>query len=290
MYFQNIINSLNEFWIKQGCIMVQPYDIEKGAGTFNPATFFGVLTEKPWSVCYVEPSRRPGDGRFAANPNRLGKYYQYQVIMKPPPKEIQKIYIKSLESIGIKIAEHDIKFVEDDWESPTLGASGIGWEVWLDGMEITQFTYFQQMASFNLFPVSVEITYGLERLCMFSQKKNNVFDIKWNEKITYGDVHKEMEKQFSIYSFELTDIQRLRDEFDYYESRARFLVEKNLYYPAYDMVMKSSHNFNMLMARGALSVTERTTLIKKIRDIARLCAKAYIEDNSNRQEHLERKK
>ncbi len=279
MHFQDLINKLNEYWIKQGCVMVQPYDIEKGAGTFNPATFFGVLTSKPWAACYVEPSRRPGDARFGANPNRLGKYYQYQVIIKPPHKDIQKIYLNSLTAIGINLTEHDIKWVEDDWESPTLGANGIGWEVWLDGMEITQFTYFQQMASYQLFPITVEITYGLERLCMFSQKKNNVFDIKWNEKITYGDVHSEMEKQFSAYSFEFSDIQRIRNEFDYYESQVAFLIDKSLYYPAYDMVMKASHSFNLLMARGTLSVAERANLIKRIRDMARLCAKLYIEKN-----------
>ncbi len=277
MYFQDLINKLNEYWIKQGCIMVQPYDIEKGAGTFNPATFFGVLTSKPVACCYVEPSRRPADARFAANPNRLGKYYQYQVIIKPPHKDIQKIYLNSLEAIGIRLYDHDIKWVEDDWESPTLGASGVGWEVWLDGMEITQFTYFQQMASYELFPITVEITYGLERICMFSQKKNNVFDIKWNEKITYGDVHREMEKQFSVYSFELSDVEKLRNEFDYYESQVNFLIEKNLYYPAYDMVMKASHAFNLLMARGVVSVNERAILIKRIRNMARLCAKTYIE-------------
>jgi len=279
MNFQDIINKLDDYWIKQGCLMVQPYDIEKGAGTFNPATFFGVLTEKKWAVCHVEPSRRPGDARFGLNPNRLGKYYQYQVIIKPPHKDIQKIYLNSLQSIGINISEHDVKWVEDDWESPTLGANGVGWEVWLDGMEITQFTYFQQMASFQLFPISVEITYGLERLAMFSQKKNSVFDIKWNDKINYGDVHREMEKQFSSYNFEFSDIDKLKADFDYYESQVNFLIEKNLYYPAYDMVMKASHNFNLLMARGVMSVSERANIIKRIRNMARLCAKTYIEAN-----------
>lgn len=279
MNFQDIINRLNDFWIKQGCVMMQPYDIEKGAGTFNPATFFGVLTSKPWSCCYVEPSRRPGDGRFAQNPNRLGKYYQYQVIIKPPKENIQQIYLQSLESIGIKISEHDIKWVEDDWESPTLGASGIGWEVWLDGMEITQFTYFQQMASIDLFPISVEITYGLERICMFRQDKDNVFDIKWSNNVTYGDIHLEMERQFSLYNFELSDIKRLQEDFSYYEEQVSFLIDKGLYYPAYDMVMKASHSFNLLMARGILSVQERANLIRRIRNMARLCAKAYIDSN-----------
>jgi glycyl-tRNA synthetase alpha chain len=276
MNFQDIINKLNEYWIKEGCIMVQPYDIEKGAGTFNPATFFGVLGTNKWACCYVEPSRRPSDARFASNPNRLGKYYQYQVIIKPPPKEIQKIYLKSLEVIGIKIFEHDIKWVEDDWESPTLGASGVGWEVWLDGMEITQFTYFQQMASYELFPITVEITYGLERLAMFSQKKENVFDIKWNDKIKYGDIHLDMEKQFSIYNFEISDVDRLKNDFEYLEKEVKRLIERNLYYPAYDMVMKASH----LMARGVLSPTERANYVKRVRDMARLCAKAYLQDKA----------
>jgi glycyl-tRNA synthetase alpha chain len=280
MNFQDIINKLNEYWIKEGCIMVQPYDIEKGAGTFNPATFFGVLGTNKWACCYVEPSRRPSDARFASNPNRLGKYYQYQVIIKPPPKDIQKIYLKSLEVIGIKIFEHDIKWVEDDWESPTLGASGVGWEVWLDGMEITQFTYFQQMASYELFPITVEITYGLERLAMFSQKKENVFDIKWNDKIKYGDIHLDMEKQFSIYNFEISDVDRLKNDFEYLEKEVKRLIERNLYYPAYDMVMKASHNFNLLMARGVLSPTERANYVKRVRDMARLCAKAYLQDKA----------
>jgi len=278
MNFQDIINKLNEYWIKEGCIMVQPYDIEKGAGTFNPATFFGVLGTNKWACCYVEPSRRPSDARFASNPNRLGKYYQYQVIVKPPPKDIQKIYLKSLEVIGIKIFEHDIKWVEDDWESPTLGASGVGWEVWLDGMEITQFTYFQQMASYELFPITVEITYGLERLAMFSQKKENVFDIKWNDKITYGDIHLEMERQFSLYNFELSDVEKLKEDFNYLEKEVNRLIKENLYYPSYDMVMKASHNFNLLMARGVLSPTERANYVKRVRDMAKLCAKAYLED------------
>lgn len=280
MFFQDIILKLDQFWIKNGCMLVQPYDVEKGAGTFNPETFFGVLTQKEKKVCYVEPSRRPADARYGENPNRLGKYYQYQVIMKPPPKNIQQIYLNSLNAIGIKASEHDIKWVEDDWESPTLGASGVGWEIWLDGMEITQFTYFQQMASYQLFPVTVEITYGLERLAMFNQKKDNVFDIKWNTKNTYGDVHKEMEKQFSIYSFEYADVKKLREDLDYCESQVKFLVEKNLYYPAYDMVLKASHSFNLLMARGVISVNERARIIKKIRDMARMCAKCYIEANS----------
>lgn len=279
MNFQDIIMKLDSYWAKQGCVIVQPYDIEKGAGTFNPATFFGVLTKKPTMVAYVEPSRRPADGRYGENPNRLGKYYQYQVIIKPPMKNIQLVYLNSIKAIGIDFTEHDIRWIEDDWESPTLGASGIGWEVWLDGMEITQFTYFQQMASYELFPISVEITYGLERLAMFSQRKKNVFEIKWNDKITYGEFVKEQERQFSIYNFELADINNLKESFNFYSQQVDSLCEKGLYYPAYDMVMKASHSFNLLDARGAISVSERANLIKKIRNMAKKCAKLYIEAN-----------
>ncbi|PIS46623.1 MAG: glycine--tRNA ligase subunit alpha [Elusimicrobia bacterium CG08_land_8_20_14_0_20_51_18] len=279
MNFQDIILKLDHYWAKQGCAIVQPYDLEKGAGTFNPATFFGSLTEKPTSVCYVEPCRRPGDGRYGENPNRLGKYYQYQVIIKPPPADIQKVYLNSFRAIGIDYSEHDIRWIEDDWESPTLGAGGIGWEVWLDGMEVTQFTYFQQMASFVLFPISVEITYGLERLAMFSQKKKSVYEIKWNDKLLYGEMTKQQEKQFSHFSFEHADTGRLKEGFNFYESQVRLLNEKGLYLPAYDMVMKCSHNFNLLDARGAISVSERANLIKRIRDMARLCAKGYVERN-----------
>lgn len=279
MNLQDIILKFDQYWARQGCVIVQPYDIEKGAGTFNPATFFWVLTKKPVKTAYVEPSRRPADGRYAQNPNRLGKYYQYQVIIKPPFHDIQKKYLNSLKGIGINYEEHDVRWIEDDWESPTLGASGIGWEVWLDGMEITQFTYFQQMASFELNPISVEITYGLERLAMFSQKKKNVFDIMWNDKVTYGEVHKKQEEQFSQYNFEEADVSVLRKNFEEWEKQVVCLVEKNLYFPAYDMVMKCSHTFNLLDARGAVSVSDRVELIKRVRDIARLCASAYIKDN-----------
>ncbi|HBA60416.1 MAG TPA: glycine--tRNA ligase subunit alpha [Elusimicrobia bacterium] len=276
MNFQEIILKFGQFWAKQGCALIQPYDLEKGAGTFNPATFFGSLTVKPASVAYVEPCRRPGDGRFGANPNRLGKYYQYQVIIKPPAANIQQVYLDSLKAIGIDHAEHDIRWIEDDWESPTLGASGVGWEVWLDGMEVTQFTYFQQMASFELNPVTVEITYGLERLAMFAQKKKRIFDIKWNDRVTYGEVHKGQEEQFSHYNFEEADVENLRFNFDRWEKEVFRLAGKGYYLPAFDLVMKCSQNFNLLDARGAISVSERAVLIKRIRDIARACAAAYV--------------
>jgi len=279
MNFQDIILKFDQYWAKQGCAVIQPYDLEKGAGTFNPSTFFGSLTSKPVSVAYVEPCRRPGDGRYGDNPNRLGKYYQYQVVIKPPSKDIQQIYLNSLKAIGIKQEEHDIRWIEDDWESPTLGASGVGWEVWLDGMEVTQFTYFQQMASFELAPVSVEITYGLERLAMFVQKKKNIFDLMWNDRVTYGEMHKAQEKQFSHYNFEYADVANLRRNFDEYEREIPALLKDGHYLPAYDLVMKCSHSFNLMDARGAISVSERVGVIKRIRDIARACAAAYVKAN-----------
>jgi len=275
--FQEIILQFDRYWAKQGCAVIQPYDLEKGAGTFNPATFFGSLGSKPASVAYVEPCRRPGDGRFAENPNRLGKYYQYQVIIKPPAENIQQLYLDSLKAIGIDQAEHDIRWIEDDWESPTLGASGAGWEVWLDGMEVTQFTYFQRMASFELNPVSVEITYGLERLAMFAQKKKNIFEIKWNDRLTYGELHKSGEEQFSHYNFEEADVENLRSNFDRWEKEAARLAA-GYYLPAFDLVLKCSHNFNLLDARGAISVSERAVLIKRIREIARACALSYLNE------------
>ncbi len=277
MNFQDIILKLNHYWAKQGCTLIQPYDLEKGAGTFNPATFFGSLTSKPASVAYVEPCRRPADARFGENPNRLGKYYQYQVIIKPPAENIQQVYLESLKVFGIDHAEHDIRWIEDDWESPTLGASGVGWEVWLDGMEITQFTYFQQMASYELNPISVEITYGLERLAMFAQKKKRIFDIMWTDRLTYGEVHKGQEEQFSHYNFEEADVENLRANFERWEKEVTRLTAKGYYLPAFDLVMKCSQNFNLMDARGAISVTERAVLIKRIRDIAKACAVAYVE-------------
>jgi len=277
--FQDIILRFDQYWAKQGCAIIQPYDLEKGAGTFNPATFFGSLTSKPTSVAYVEPSRRPGDGRFGENPNRLGKYYQYQVVIKPPSKDIQQVYLGSLKAVGIKPEEHDIRWIEDDWESPTLGASGVGWEVWLDGMEVTQFTYFQQMASFELNPISVEITYGLERLAMFVQKKKSVYDLMWNDRVTYGEMTKAQEKQFSHYNFEYADVAALRRNFEDYEREIAVLVKAGHYLPAYDLVMKCSHAFNLMDARGAISVSERVGIIKRIRDIARACAVAHVKAN-----------
>ena len=279
MNFQDIILKFDQYWAKQGCAIIQPYDLEKGAGTFNPATFFGSLTAKPNRVAYVEPCRRPGDGRFGENPNRLGKYYQYQVIIKPPSKDIQQIYLKSLKAVGINADEHDIRWIEDDWESPTLGASGVGWEVWLDGMEVTQFTYFQQMASFELNPISVEITYGLERLAMFVQKKKSVYDLMWNDRLTYGEMYRTQEKQFSHYNFEYADVANLRRNFDDYEREIFVLIKNGHYLPAYDLVMKCSHSFNLMDARGAISVSERVGMIKRIRDIAKACAAAHVKAN-----------
>jgi len=274
--FQELIFSLEKYWADRGCLIQQPYDLEVGAGTFNPATLMRVLGPEPWSVAYVEPSRRPTDGRYGENPNRLGHYYQYQVIIKPSPIEIQDLYLGSLVALGIDPLEHDIRFVEDDWESPTLGASGLGWEVWLDGMEITQFTYFQQAGSIRLDPISVEITYGLERICMYLQEKENVYDLVWNDKLTYGDVHKKSEWELSVYNFELADVDMLLKMFDMYEKEALRVAEKGLVLPAYDYCLKCSHTFNILDARGAISVTERTHYIERIRNLARLASKNYL--------------
>jgi len=279
MLFQEIIMTLEKFWTREGCLLWQPYDLEKGAGTFNPATFLMTLGKSPWACAYVEPCRRPADGRYGENPNRLGHYYQYQVLIKPSPADIQKLYLKSLETIGIKIAHHDIRFVEDDWESPTLGAWGLGWEVWLDGMEITQFTYFQQVGGVALNPISVEITYGLERLTMFSQKKSNVFEIKWDDKHTYGDIHKELEKQFSKYHFELTDESLLRQRFSEEEKECSRLLQEGCVLAAYDSVLKASHAFNLLDARGVLSVDERTRTVGRVRALAGAVARSYLGEN-----------
>jgi len=278
--FQEIIMVLEKFWAKQGCLIWQPYDLEKGAGTFNPATFFGCLGPKPWRVAYVEPCRRPTDGRYAENPNRLQHYYQYQVILKPSPQNVQQLYLASLEAIGIKVKQHDIRFIEDDWESPTLGAWGLGWEVWLDGMEITQFTYFQQVAGIDLNPISCEITYGLERLAMISQQKNSVFDIVWNKDITYGDIHIKDEQQWCKYNFEEVDAEIVKKHFyDCYNECLR-LIDKNLYIPAYDFVLKCSHLFNLLDAKGVISYEERAIYVLKIRDLASKVAKKYLEVNN----------
>ncbi len=282
MNLQDIIMSLQKFWMREGCLLWQPYDVEKGAGTFNPATFLMSLGPKPWAACYVEPCRRPTDGRYGENPNRLTHYYQYQVLIKPSPDDIQKLYLKSLEAIGIKIAQHDVRFVEDDWESPTLGAWGLGWEVWLDGMEVTQFTYFQQVGGIDLNPISVEITYGLERLAMFSQKKSSIFDILWDNNRTYGEIHKQLEREFSKYHFELADEKILRQRFGEEEREVTRLIREDCVLPAYDSVMKASHLFNLLDARGLLSVNERTQFISRVRGAASQVAKKFMEQASER--------
>ena len=276
MNFQEVILALERFWADRGCVIQQPYDLEVGAGTFNPATLLRVLGPEPWKVAYVEPSRRPTDGRYGENPNRLQHYYQYQVILKPSPLDVQDIYLESLKSLGIDPLDHDIRFVEDDWESPTLGASGLGWEVWLDGMEITQFTYFQQAGGVTLDPISVELTYGLERIAMYLQEKDNVFDLIWVDNVTYGDVHHRGEVEFSIYNFEEANVDMLFKLFDMYEEEAKQLLKKELVWPAYDYCLKCSHVFNLLDARGAISVAERTNYIARVRNLARMVAHGYV--------------
>lgn len=278
MNFQELILNLQNFWVKKGCIIVQPYDTEKGAGTFHPATFLRCLGPEPWSVAYVEPSRRPADGRYGDNPNRLQHYYQFQVLIKPSPANIQQLYLDSLKFLGINPLEHDIRFVEDDWESPTLGAWGLGWEVWLDGMEITQFTYFQQAGSINLNPVSAEITYGTERIAMYLQEVDNVFNLKWNDEITYGEIFHQNELQSSKYNFELSDPEMLVDIFEKFESECKRLIEEELPIPAYEYCLKSSHTFNLLDARGAIGVSERANYIARVRGIANMCAESYLKN------------
>jgi glycyl-tRNA synthetase alpha chain len=274
--FQDLILSLQNYWAQKGCVIQQPYDIEKGAGTFNPATFLRSLGPEPWNVAYVEPSRRPTDGRYGENPNRLQHYYQFQVILKPSPLDIQDLYLDSLKSFGVDPAAHDIRFVEDDWESPTLGAWGLGWEVWLDGMEITQFTYFQQVGGIDLKPISGEITYGCERIAMYLQGVDNVYDLEWVDGIKYGDIHHQTEVEFSAYNFEEADTDMLFKLFDMYEQECIKLAEKELVFPAYDFVMKASHAFNLLDARGAISVTERAHYIGRVRNLSRCCAQGYV--------------
>ncbi len=275
--FQDIIMSLQKFWGKYGCVILQPYDMEVGAGTFHPATTLRSLGPKPWKAAYVQPSRRPTDGRYGENPNRLQHYYQYQVIIKPSPKNIKQLYLKSLSTIGIDVKNHDIRFVEDDWESPTLGAAGLGWEVWCDGMEITQFTYFQQMAGIECKPVPVEITYGLERLCMFVQGKNNVFDLDWNsEGVKYKEVFFQAEKEFSAYNFEFANTNNLLKNFENTENECKSLLEKKLSLPAYDQCLKASHIFNLLDARGVIGVAERTGYITRIRELAKGCGALWL--------------
>lgn len=276
MNFQQLILNLQRYWGEQGCIILQPYDLEKGAGTMNPATFLRALGPEPWQVAYVEPSRRPTDGRYGENPNRLQHYFQFQVILKPSPDNVQELYLKSLEALGIRPEEHDIRFVEDNWESPTLGAWGLGWEVWLDGMEVTQFTYFQQCGGIDCKPVCAEITYGIERLAMFIQEVDSVYDINWVGDVSYGDVYHQNEVDYSTYNFKVSDADMLFKLFDMYEQEAKRVVEAGLVQPAYDYALKCSHTFNLLDARGAISVTERQSFIGRVRAMARLCAEAYV--------------
>ncbi len=282
MNFQDIILKLQKYWSDYGCLIVQPYDVEVGAGTFNPHTFFRSLGPEPYNVAYVQPSRRPTDGRYGENPNRLQHYYQYQVILKPTPDDVQDVYLKSLEVLGIKVSEHDIRFVEDDWQSPTLGAWGLGWEVWLDGMEITQFTYFQQIGGLDLDIVSAEITYGLERIALYIQDKENVYDLKWLGDISYAEMHQTAEYEWSKYNFEEADTKMLAGLFDSYEKEANSLLDKSLLLPAYDYALKCSHTFNLLDARGAISVSERTRYIGRVRDLSRKCAVIYLDQRKEK--------
>ena len=277
--FQDLFFNLQKFWGKYGCVILQPYDLEVGAGTFHPATTLRSLGPKPWKAAYVQPSRRPTDGRYGKNPNRLQHYYQYQVIIKPSPQNIKQVYLKSLAAIGIQSKDHDIRFVEDDWESPTLGAAGLGWEVWCDGMEITQFTYFQKMTGIDCKPISVELTYGLERICMFVQGKKNVFDIDWNnDGVKYGDVYLQSEKEFSAYNFDHANTDSLLKSFEIAEKESQSLLEKKLPLPAYDQCLKASHIFNLLDSRGVIAVAERTGYINRIRDLAKGAGSAWLEN------------
>ena len=278
MYFQDIITKLNSFWSSRGCLLLQPYDLEKGAGTMSPHSFLRAIGPEPWIVAYPEPCRRPTDGRYGDNPNRAQHYFQYQVLIKPSPDGIQETYLNSLEALGIKTEEHDIRFVEDNWESPTLGAWGVGWEVWLDGMEVTQFTYFQQCGGLDCRPVSIEITYGLERIAMYLQNIDSIWDLSWNSKTKYGDIWLPSEKDQCKYNFEVSDPHRLKKLFSIYEEEANNLIENNLPSPALDFVLKCSHTFNLLEARGAISVTERTNSIARIRTLARKVAESWLKE------------
>ncbi|GAA7878399.1 glycine--tRNA ligase subunit alpha [Helicobacter pylori] len=288
--FSSLLLKLQEYWKNQGCLVIQPYDIPAGAGTFHPATLLRSLDKKPWNVAYVAPSRRPTDGRYGENPNRLGSYYQFQVVIKPSPSNIQELYLKSLEVLGINLNEHDIRFVEDNWESPTLGAWGLGWEVWLDGMEVTQFTYFQQVGGIPCNPIPVEITYGLERLAMYVQKVENILEIEWAKKnhdsVNYAQVHLESEYEFSKYHFEIASVKRLLEMFKNAQAEALHCLENKLPLPAYDFVMLCSHFFNVLDARKAISVAERQNYILQIRDLAKGCAILYKEQEKEREERL----
>ena len=281
MFFQDIIQNLNLFWSTEGCSILQPYDTEKGAGTMSPHTFLRAIGPKKWSVAYTEPCRRPTDGRFGENPNRAQHYYQYQVIIKPSPEQIQEIYLRSLEKLGISTKNHDIRFVEDNWESPTLGAWGVGWEVWLDGMEVTQFTYFQQCGGIDCHPIPIEITYGLERIAMFLQDKENIWDLKWDKNTSYRDIWLDFEKDQCSFNFSESNPENLRKLFSIYKEEAENLVSKNLTFPALDFVLKCSHCFNLLDARGVISVTDRAQYIEKIRNLAKEVAKSWVIKNNN---------
>ena len=281
MYFQDIISSLNIFWADKGCLLLQPYDTEKGAGTMSPHSFLRAIGPEPWSVAYPEPCRRPSDGRFGDNPNRAQHYFQYQVLIKPSPDSIQEIYLSTLEKIGITPSHHDIRFVEDNWESPTLGAWGVGWEVWLDGMEVTQFTYFQQCGGLDCRPVSIEITYGLERLAMFLQNIESIWDLNWNKNRKYGDIWMPFEKGQCQFNFEASDPERQKQLFEIYEQEAKSLIDKKLPAPCLDYVLKCSHTFNLLEARGVISVTERTAVIGRIRTLARQVAELWLQERES---------
>jgi glycyl-tRNA synthetase alpha chain len=279
--FQDVITQLHQFWGDRGCLIAQPYDTEKGAGTKSPHTFLRAIGPEPWSVAYVEPCRRPGDGRYGENPNRVQHYYQYQVLIKPSPDNIQDIYLDSLRALGIQPEDHDIRFVEDNWEDAAVGAWGVGWEVWLDGMEVTQFTYFQQCGGIDCRPVSIEITYGLERLTMYLQNVNSIFDIQWNNTLTYGDVHLQNEIENSTFNFEASNPETLFTLFQVYEGEAKRLMNQSLVLPAFDYVLKCSHTFNLLDARGSISVTERTRYITQIRNLARQVAQLYLQQRES---------
>ncbi len=276
MTVQDLLGTLGSYWAKRGCLLDEPYDVEVGAGTMHPSTFLRTLGPEPWRVAYAQPSRRPTDGRYGENPNRLQRYFQYQVILKPSPDDVQALYLESLAEIGIEAREHDIRFVEDDWESPTLGASGVGWEVWLDGMEITQFTYFQQVGGFEAEPVSCEITYGVERLAMYLQGVEDYTELKWNEHVTYGELFKRWEYEGSKYNFELADTELLARHFEEFRAEGKRCLEAGLVLPAYDYCLKLSHTFNLLDARGAVSVTQRAALIAAVRQLAHGCAAEYL--------------
>lgn len=276
LYFRDVVRKLQDFWADKGCNIGQPYDTEKGAGTMNPFTFFRVLGDEPWNMAYIEPCRRPADARYGDNPYRMGHYFQFQVIMKPPPDMVVEMYISSLEYLGIRRQDHDIRFVEDNWESPTLGATGLGWEVWLDGNEITQFTFFQEVGGVQIRPISVELTYGLERIAAYIQGLDSAWDVKIAPGLTYRDLFLEQEKQNSRYGFEIADVEMLRMDFEQHERECKRLVETGLFYPAYDHALKCSHAFNMLDARGALSVSDRQVHIAKVRALTRECAKKYL--------------